>query len=388
VVQLAQPRGPYAIGTVTYHWVDTSREEIFTAEPGDHRELIAQVWYPAEPQPDAPRAPYLPDADTVTPHMARLTRFPPYFFSHLRYVTTHAVEAAPVAAAQKAYPVLIYLTGLDGFRQISTFQVEELVSQGYIVVGIDQPGAMAAVRFPDGRVIAGLTRAELNPLLEQSGTPLETTPELLGTPMPDGIAPYMAQDASFVIDQLERLNVDTPEHPLAGRMDLSRVGMFGISMGAINGAALCAKDARVKACLMMDAFVPRDARGGKLRQPSMWITRPADTMRLERERSGGWTEKDIAETIGTSRAAFEALPGDGYYVEIPTIFHLNFTDAPQWLTISSFAGLSGPIDTQRAFDIVNAYSVAFFDKHLKGQTAPLLDGPSADYPEATIETRR
>jgi hypothetical protein len=43
--------------------------------------------------------------------------------------------------------------------------------------------------------------------------------------------------------------------------------------------------------------------------------------------------------------------------------------------------------TQRGFDIVNAYSLAFFDQHLEGHPAALLDGPSRYYPEVLFETR-
>ena len=31
---------------------------------------------------------------------------------------------------------------------------------------------------------------------------------------------------------------------------------------------------------------------------------------------------------------------------------------------------------------------AFFDRHLKGETAPLLDGPSPEFPEVELEARR
>ena len=44
-----------------------------------------------------------------------------------------------MADDEPSYPVLIFLEGLGAFRQMSTFQVEELVSHGYIVVAIDQP---------------------------------------------------------------------------------------------------------------------------------------------------------------------------------------------------------------------------------------------------------
>ncbi len=57
IFHFPKPTGPYAIGTVTYHWVDSSRPELFTTDPNDHRELMAQVWYPAKNEPAAARAP-------------------------------------------------------------------------------------------------------------------------------------------------------------------------------------------------------------------------------------------------------------------------------------------------------------------------------------------
>jgi hypothetical protein len=46
-----RPSGPYGIGTLTYHWVDAAWPEVFTADRGDHRELMVQVWYPASSKP-------------------------------------------------------------------------------------------------------------------------------------------------------------------------------------------------------------------------------------------------------------------------------------------------------------------------------------------------
>lgn len=385
VFHFPKPGGPYAIGTTTYHWVDQSRPELFTADPSDHRQLMAQVWYPAKAMPGAPRAPYMADADSLTPYLGRVLHMPEFLFAHFRYVTGNAVEDAPPAEDQPAYPVLIYLSGLGGQRQVNTAQTEALVSQGYIVVGIDQPGGSAAVILPDGQVIAGTGRA-INPLINQSGWPQDPIPELNGAPMPEGIIPYFGQDATSTIDQLEKLNQADPKGLLTGRIDLARVGVFGISLGAIDGAQACAKDARIKACLLMDGFVPRDAMNGNLKTPTMFITRPADTMRLERARSGGWAEQDIAITLDTMKAAYKSLPGDGYYIDMPTMFHINFTDAPYWLPFGTLVGLTGPIDGRRGWEIVNAYSVAFFDRELKGKTSPLLEGQT--FPEATIQIRR
>lgn len=146
VFRFPRPSGPYAIGTLTYHWVDAARPEVFTAEPNDHRELIVQVWYPAQPNRSAPRAPYVRDAGALAPGLARLAQqnaerllpgfsltVPSFPFTHLKYITTNAIPSAPAAQDESSYPVLIFLEGLNGLRQMNTFEVEELVSHGYIV---------------------------------------------------------------------------------------------------------------------------------------------------------------------------------------------------------------------------------------------------------------
>ena len=106
-------------------------------------------------------------------------------------------------------------------------------------------------------------------------------------------------------------------------------------------------------------------------------------MRLE-----GWSPADIDQHQTTMRAAFQSLRGSGYFVRIPGVFHANLTDAPYWSPLFQRLGVTGPIDEQRAHDIVNAYSLAFFDRHLRGSPASLLDGPPAAYPEVLFETHR
>ncbi|MFI6481498.1 alpha/beta hydrolase family protein [Nonomuraea sp. NPDC050663] len=384
VFRFPEPTGPYAVGTTTYHWADPGRPELFTDSPDDHRELMAQVWYPAEPQPSAPRAPYIQDADVVTPAMARLAGFPELVFSQLGDVTSHAVASARVAADHPRYPVLISLTGLGGFRAASTFQIQELVSHGYVVVGLDQPGAAAMTRFPDGREIPGWPRDEIYPLIRQSWTPRPNAPTLQGEALPDGIIPYFAQDVSLALDHLTKLNEAAPDGILTGRLDLERAGVFGISWGGATAAEACANDPRLKACLIMDVQMTAHVVKAGLRQPTLFMTRDAATFRLERERSGGWPEEEISGTIDTMTDVHRRLPGAGYYVEIPGLFHVDFTDVPAWSPMTPQLGLNGTIDARRAHDIINAYSLAFFDKHLVGRSPSLLEGPSSRFPEARL----
>jgi len=228
----------------------------------------------------------------------------------------------------------------------------------------------------------------MDPLMQQSVSPAEKAPLLNGQAFKDGIIPYFAQDVSFTLDQLASINNTDPNNILTRKLDLQHTGMFGVSSGGIVGAESCLKEPRLKACLVMDAFMTTDVVQKGLQQPSMWITRDTDTMRLEREKAGGWTEKDINQTQTTMRAVYNNLPGDGYFVQVPGMFHIDLTDLTYISPIFPIIGFSGPIGAQRAHDIINAYSVAFFDKHLLSQPAVFLDRQAEQYPEVIFETRR
>jgi hypothetical protein len=88
------------------------------------------------------------------------------------------------------------------------------------------------------------------------------------------------------------------------------------------------------------------------------------------------------------RAVYNSLPGDGYFVQVPGTFHIDFTDLDLLSPLFPIPGIiDGPIGSQRAHEIINAYSLAFFDKHLKGEPEALLAGPSAHYPEVIFAKR-
>ena len=371
IFRLPRPSGPYRVGTVTYHWLDAGRDETFTDDPADRRELMVQVWYPAERVPGAKRAPYLSHSEVVGPVLGKVQfGLPPFAFSHLRYVRGNAVPGAPMATARPRYPVLLFSHGRGGLRVQNTFQVEELASQGYVVAAIDHTYAAAATVFPDGRVVSVDPRVRDKSFLE-------------------GKFELLANDARFVLDQLEALDASDPQGLLQGRLDLGRVGIFGHSLGGIVAAKACQLDDRFKAGMDIDAFVPQDVVESGLTQPFMFITRDVATM--EQELASQDPEKrreSIDEQMDSIQAALGRLQGTGYLVEIHGLYHFNATDLPLWTPLTSAIGFTGPIDASRAHRIINAYTLAFFDRHLRGQAAPLLDGPSPDYPEVAFAVHR
>ncbi len=361
VFHIPRPSGPYDIGTLTYHWKDGDRTELYTEEPNDYRELMVQIWYPANGSKSSHRTHYVQDAKVLTP-LARLLDLPGFIFGHLKYITTNAMEAVPVADGEASYPVLIFSHGRGGFRQHNTLQIEELVSNGYIVASIDHTYASSGVVFPDGHMVA-------------------LDPRMLDRIYVDSMIPYLAQDAVFTLNQLEALNLSDPNGVLTGKLDLQRAGIFGLSLGGEVVAEACLIEPRFKSCLVMDVWMPHDVVQEGLRQPTMWISRDAETMRLE-----GWSEEDINETLSSMRAVFEKLPTNGYFVQVPGMFHQDFSDAPLLSPLTSWLGITGPINQRLAHDIIGAYSLAFFDRHLRGRPEKLLEGGTAQYQDVIIET--
>ena len=279
----------------------------------------------------------------MAPVLADFLGVSPSALAPLARITTNAVEGAPIADDETAYPVLIMLVGIKGsYRQIQTFQVEELVSHGYVVAAIDQPYSVAMVVFPDGRRLA----------YDDRWQPSHSA-------FMDEHIPHLARDVSFTLDHLADLAHADPDGVLSGRLDLERAGLIGHSLGAIVGGEACRVDARLHAGLLEEGFMPADVVRDGLAQPAMFITRPAESMRLEREAAGGWPESDIDETLGTMRNVYEHLSGDGYFVQISGMFHLDMTDAPLLSALVNWPGLGGPIGADRGHRIINAYSLAF-----------------------------
>lgn len=267
--------------------------------------------------------------------------------------------AAP--SAYGSFPVIIYLSGFTGYMQMGSFQTSALAAQGYVVVTLNQPGAVVAAVMPDHRIIEGLTREMAAPLIAPSyrqideELPIEFAEKL----SPEhSIVPYYAADVPLAIDRLTQINAN-PAHILHGLLDLQHVGLMGMSLGAIVTAQACAVDARIDACLMMDAPVPIDVATVGLRQPALWISRPKEDQRLARAASGGWPEKETAaqaETIDRALSNSE----QGRLVPLRDLFHLDFTDIPAIQPGIGWLGQSGSVGITEAHRQINELTQQFF----------------------------
>ncbi|RAV19583.1 alpha/beta hydrolase family protein [Paenibacillus contaminans] len=376
VFSFEKPTGPYSVGTTVYHWVDEQREETYTGDPDDRRELMVQIWYPAANGGGKKQSPYVQNSSKATGAIAsKMMNLPAFALSHLGLVKTHSMLEADLSDSESRYPVLIFSHGMNGYRNQNMFQVEELASHGYIVLGIDYAYEAAVTVYPDGR--AALSK---------------TDPGLTSMAQYDEHIPLWVGDAEFVLNQVENLNRNDSTGRFTGKLDVERIGMLGHSFGGTVTTQVLATDSRVKAALSMDGGF----NGSPL--PPQGPGKPYFLMYSAETYNKVMVSFDeVATKVGNvSREEFEAprktyiqrsgnaLAGGGLSILIPGSKHASYTDLALF---SPWLGLGG-VDPRRDHRIVNEFSIAFFDRYLKGKNDAALQELAAKYPEVNFKVNK
>jgi dienelactone hydrolase len=350
VPQIPPPSGPYVVGTATYTLVDESRKEIFSGRD-EPRKLIFQAWYPAQPPSlDAKPALWMPEARLVAPAIAGYLKLPSFFLDHLALARSSAYENAAPNPQEGPYPVLVFSHGWNGFRQQSTFLMQELASHGYIVISLEHPYGARLTVFPDGQVAPNNPKA-LPP----------------GSLPPDeyeaGARPLVAQwtsDIDYTLNTFANWRGPDPAGLFSsGLLDLERVGLMGHSTGAGAIIQFCAQNPRCKAGLALDPFmrpVAIQVLENGTRQPFLYLF--SELWPFERN------------TLLFNRY-LEHVPPENQVITILGADHYDFSDLPALSPLAAPIGLKGPIDGARVQAIIRMYAVAFFDQALKGKPTSL-----------------
>ena len=224
--------------------------------------------------------------------------------------------------------------------------------------------AVALATFSDGSTLQSQPRSVIDPMLNDSLTEENPLLSYNGKTFEGGLIAYFAKDVSCVIDFLTTLHTDDPHHLLANRLNMDKLGAFGVSLGGIIVSEASWKDRRIKASLVMESPIPKKIAQTGLRVPTMVITRPAEAMRTERKKSGGWTESDIEQHLSTMRALFENT-AESEFVQLPDMFHVDFTDVPLWVPFAQLLGLSGRTPIEETHDKLNSLTLKFFEEYLQ-----------------------
>jgi hypothetical protein len=379
VPKIPKPSGPFGIGRIGFHWIDSSRPDNF--DPKLKHELMVYFWYPTAQSVDA-KGQYLPGAAQMDAAPA-IHRFMSQEFGNLWIqivsgeISSHAIDRAPIASSRSPFPVVTFSHGLGSTGFEYTVLIEHLVSHGYVVASIEHTYTAKAVWFPDGRVIAqrndsppaGLSQAErVSWMMKQTAVGIDQG----------------AADVRFVIDRMWQLNHDKQQFALAGAIDLERLTAMGHSAGAEFAARACQQDSRIHACVDLDgamvpvAALPLFGDSRKILQPLLFLEafHPENNM-------GGSTDQ-IAEYNKVKESQLQDLRPGSYDVVLHSqgIAHPSFSDVPLL-----FHGQDGFPETSTVLhnlDLITQFVRAFLDKTLLGEKQPLFDGHMSPIREAVV----
>jgi len=371
-VTLPAPTGPFAVGRTLYDWADDETLDTLAPVPGTKRELLVWIWYPTAAGPSVAMDNYLPAPSRMVVERDRGPLLGKFLTRDLSKVRAHSLRNADVSPQQRSYPVVIMRAGASLEVWNYSTLAEDLASHGYVVVSFDAPYRTFTVAFPDGRVMRRLPENNPELCLEKTGQEQDRCVSRLLT--------AWTADIAFVLDRLEQLNASGASGKFTGRLDMTRVGVFGHSFGGAAAALFCHEDSRCKAAIDVDG-APR----GNVIQAG--IDRPFMFLLSEHSHESGPESLRIKANI---QSIFDRLPADGRLrVEIRGANHFLFSDDGALLKSHivlrtlRMLGIVG-IDGRRQL-AVTAYCLhSFFDAYLKGPGVSRLKISSPLYPEIQV----
>lgn len=338
-IHVPLPSGPNAIGTFSVRLTDTTRSNPFLKD-GSHRELMVRFWYPTAHTGSCIPAEYI--APKVRAYLSESLGIPAFD------IRTNSCREAPVLAGH--HPVIIASHGYTGMYTDYTFLFEDLASRGYVVASIAHAYESTAVELPDGKLVTsrfGTYLAEDTLRMDDSSLKLAAT--------------NRQADLSFVSAELGRWNVRGG--PFSGKLDLSRIGVLGHSLGADTAMTSLRLQPEIKAALLLDPIALSKKAIAGSHKPVMLVSEGREQ----------WSDRECE--------LWNNLHGAKHAVLFRGADHFTPTDAI-WLG-SYLPGLqveTGNIGPDKTVDAIRNYVAAFFAAYLSGEpSSRLLNGISTEY---------
>lgn len=297
---LPKPSGPYTPGVRDLFLNDPSR-----ADSALGGQISVRVWYPAS-ESAGRRSDYFPEGLNDALQRIGYAKLDSTGLARLAGLRSNSIRDAKPAAGRK-FPVVLFSPGWGMATFSYTALIEELVSQGTIIIAIDHLYC-GPVRLPDGRIITG------------KDYPFEK------------YAPYLLaalRDTRFVMNTV---NAGTNGFAfLAGITDPDRSGVMGHSIGG-NVALLAARETKpFRFAINLDGGAFDEVSPGTMKIPALTLRSfpvysDAELSAKGRTRAA-WNA--MGEAIdSTFRANLERTRSASVEVKIPSTGHMSFSDAP------------------------------------------------------------
>ena len=340
VFQLPHPNGPYNVGTESFHWIDSTRKELFTIEDTtDYREIIVQSWYPTKNTINQKPEPYLDYIELRSRTMAAAASLPSFLPNHLKFVKSNSVKNT-FCATEKA-PVLIFSHGITGSRHLHQAMFEFLASRGYIIFAPDHSFDANITIFPNKKIAN--YRSEI-------------------TGHPDSVNIRRMQmntrssDMLFILNQIEKINSGDIKSFLKNKINLDMVAVGGHSYGGATATLASFIEPRIKACFNLDGWispVPKEVILNGIKIPFLFIGRPS------------WKKSDYPENYNLLQSLMFNSKEPKYSLIVQKTEHLDFTDIPLFSPIIRYVVEVGTLSSSYSVSLLNNIIFEFLEKELR-----------------------
>jgi hypothetical protein len=334
MLQLIKPTGRYPVGTIRTLLYDR-RIDVFSKNGMPSRPIAVQVWYPSVNGLTARTPGYM--RPEISGFMISGKKDADYRFPQEMGASWSGMIAVnsklDSSPAYGKFPVLIFSPGLHSVCALVQNYIEDLASNGYVVVGVDSAYVCGAIVLSDG-----------NTLYNEPYPADVDFFEYLAI-----IFPEVAKDMNFVLKELVRTDGSVIGGKFKGKLDFGKVGAFGVSFGGSGAMELAMKNPLVKAAADIDG--------------SIWsniVPYDKSVMFIE---SG--VDDDRSMAIARANTS-----GRKYRIQIKTALHENFSDVPYILEFFYPDGSfkypnTGRITPARCTEIVRTSLLAFFNDSLR-----------------------
>jgi predicted dienelactone hydrolase len=252
---------------------------------------------------------------------------------------------APNAPATRACgarsPLVVFSHGDLGCGLQSVTFTEELARHGYVVAAPDHADA-----------------ALCHTIEPAHGTPPAPPPTQSRILQPDTWTDRSSIDRRQDVEAI--LNTLLSDRELAAVIDPERIGLAGHSLGGYTVVGLAGgwpswRDDRVRAVLALSPYVmPFQVKGtlGNVKIPLMY--------------QGGTLDAGITPFLTGPKGAFASAQSPAYLLILRHAGHFA------WVNCGHEHSTRSCLEHVTNARLVAAYGIAFFDRHLKGQPAPIL----------------
>jgi predicted dienelactone hydrolase len=257
---------------------------------------------------------------------------PDNYFNTTEVVVWKPTDQAPSAG----YPLIVFSHGFGGCNTQSNFLMHALTNAGYVVIAPNHKDSHCAGRHSE----------------EQGWYP----GELLNRKNPRKPEEPFQNDKLWTDATYRDRQVDikklldaalAPKSFVGVPVDAQRVGIIGHSLGGytalgVAGAWPSWKDNRIKAVVAMAPYTSPYVDKGDL-----------EHMNVPVMYQGGTRDLGVTPTVRRMNGAYDRSSTPKYYVEFDGAGHFA------WTNLNS-----------GYHDAIDAYTIAFLDRYIKGQTSP------------------